>query len=123
MDVWGKQRELRFYLTDVPAKMRFQWMLCALSGLWLLVAGPISIVLVPDSKWAGLGWTISGIVGDPLLLAAVDMLFPYGTYKSLATQCLALMYGVLIMAFNLFYGPIGYAASMLVHDCSQMMIC
>jgi len=97
----------------VPAKMRFQWISCFLGCVWLFVVGAVSIVRAPESKWAAI-YAMSGIAGDPLLLVAVNLLFPYGTYKSLATQCLALMYGVLVMAGVLFYTAFGYALTLLV---------
>ncbi|CEL98248.1 unnamed protein product [Vitrella brassicaformis CCMP3155] len=112
-DVWGRERRLRFYLPDVPAKMGLCWTLSFLGGFWLFLIAAITIVLVPESKWASM-YAMSGIVGDPMLLATVNLLYPYGTYRNLAVQVVALIYGVLVTACVLVYTPFGYAATLLV---------
>jgi len=50
------------------------------------------------------------------------VLFPYGTYKNLAVQCVAIMYGVMTMAGILLYAPFGYAASLIL-VCIEMALC
>ncbi|CEM25131.1 unnamed protein product [Vitrella brassicaformis CCMP3155] len=118
--VWGKRRQLRLYLPDVPAKMRFYWALLFLAGLGMVALGAITIVLVPDARWVGVV-AMTDIVGDPLL-ALVNLMFSYGTYSSLAVQFLAGMFGALIRAAILLYAPFGYAAT-LVLVCVPNALC
>mmetsp|Transcript_34250 Transcript_34250/g.98636 ORF Transcript_34250/g.98636 Transcript_34250/m.98636 type:complete len:198 (+) Transcript_34250:169-762(+) len=89
----GKDRQVRFYLPDVPAKMCFYYISLFLAGLWMAALGVGTLVVAPELKWAGL-YATSGIVGDPLLPAFCNLFyFPMGhtrTWLSNAWQlCMA----------------------------------